>query len=300
MEPANHLKLYLARARNRAGTAQKATMSIEEQVARHYGRTGLEQAILDALIASGKSIERLTASDLSAADEFHLGWRAATVELARDLALGPGLEVLDIGSGLGGPARYFAEAHGCRVTGLDVTEEYVNVARSLTRRCGLADRVSFRQASALTLPFEDGAFDRASLIHVAMNIPDKATLFTEVRRVLKPGGLFGVYEVMHISDAPIPHPTPWAVSQDDSFVEAPQVYRERLAGAGFVIEAEHDRTGMVRALAREMRETVARHGTPPLGLHLLIGPATRDSFGNVFFALDNGIIAPIEMVARAV
>ena len=115
-------------------------MQTEQLVARHYARPGLEQAILEALAKSGKNIDRLAAADLSGADEFHLGWRQATVELARNLGLAQGVELLDIGSGLGGPARYFAEVGDCRVTGIDLTEEYVRTATALTRRCGLADK----------------------------------------------------------------------------------------------------------------------------------------------------------------
>src|SRR5690349_17700642 len=128
-------------------------MQTEQLVAKHYSREGLEQAILQALAASGKAVDRLTASDLSGADEFHLGWRQATVELARNLGLAEGVELLDIGSGLGGPARYFAEYCDCRVTGIDLTDEYVKTATALTRRCGLSEKAHFRQASALAMPF---------------------------------------------------------------------------------------------------------------------------------------------------
>src|SRR5262245_58895152 len=115
----------------------------EETVAQHYGRSGLEGAILDALKAGGKNIDRLTPGDLSSGDEFHLGWRAATIELAKDLHLNRGMRVLDVGSGIGGPARYFAEAHSCHVTGIDLTPEFVETANSLTHRCGLSDKVTF-------------------------------------------------------------------------------------------------------------------------------------------------------------
>src|SRR5919109_261279 len=123
-------------------------MEAERQVARHYGRSGIEQAFLDALRASGKDADRLAPRDLSGADEFHLGGPAATAELARDLGLGPELHVLDVGCGVGGPARHFAAAQGCRVTGIDLTAEYVEAAEALTRRCGLAGLVSFRHGSA--------------------------------------------------------------------------------------------------------------------------------------------------------
>ncbi len=273
-------------------------MTTEQQIASHYTHGSLEQAIFDALKTMGREIDRLSASDLSAVDEFHLGWRAATVELAKDLRLARGMHVLDVGSGIGGPARYFAEAHGCRVTGIDLTEEFVRVAGELTHRCGLGELVSFEQASALDLPFADGAFDAATLIHVGMNIDDKAKLFENVRRVLKPGALFGVYEVMRADPGEIPFPMPWAQTPSTSFVETPETYRRLLTAAGFRIEREENRREFALALAREMREKVAIHGAPPLSLHILMGPASRERLANVFGTLERGTIAPIEMIAR--
>lgn len=274
-------------------------MSVEQEVARHYTHGALERTILDALAASGKDVDRLSAADLSAADEFHLGWRAVTLELAKDLGLGPGMHLLDVGSGIGGPARTFAETTGCRVTGIDLTPEFVEVANALTRRCGLADRVSFREASALSLPFGEAEFDAATMIHVGMNVEDKATLFAQVRRVLKPGARFAVYDVVRAAEGDLPYPMPWAETPATSFVESADVYGRKLAAAGFALEAEVDRSTLVIALGREMRERAERQGVPPLGLHVLMGPASRQRLVNVMAALGTGIIAPVEFVVRA-
>jgi SAM-dependent methyltransferase len=210
------------------------------------------------------------------------------------------MHLLDVGSGIGGPARTFAEAHDCRVTGVDLTPEFVQAADALTRRCGLSDRVSFREASALALPFAEASFDRATLIHVGMNIEDKAGLFAEVRRVLKPDARFGVYDIMRVSDAEIPYPMPWAATESTSFVEPPETYRRLLSAAGFEIESEANRRELALTLGREMRENAAKHGAPPLGLHILMGPAAEERLGNVMKTLQAGTIAPIEMIARAV
>ena len=273
-------------------------MTTERKVASHYTHGSLLQAILDALKGMGKDVERLSPADLSAADEFHLGWRAATAELAKDLGLARGMQVLDVGSGIGGPARFFAESHDCRVTGIDLTEEFVRVATELTRRCGLSELASFKQASALDLPFGAAAFDAATLIHVGMNIEDKAGLFRNVRRVLKPGAVFGVYEVMQVEAGELPYPMPWAQTIETSFVETPETYRTLLTAAGFKIEREVNRRDFVRKLAAEMREKAAIQVAPPLGLHTLIGPAWRDRLANVMTTLERGTIAPIEMIAR--
>ena len=273
-------------------------METEQRVARHYGREGLEDAILKALRASGKDIERLTPADLSAIDEFHLGWGAQTIEFAKELGLEREMRLLDIGSGIGGPARYFASAHGVRVSGIDLTREFVEVAQSLTRRCGLSPRASFREASALALPFLDESFDVATLIHVGMNIADKAKLFAEARRVLKPGGRFGVYDIMRVGEGELPFPMPWAATAETSFVETPETYRRLLAAAGFAIEKERNRRAFALDLAGKMREEQAIHGAPALGLHIIMGPAARERMGNVLRTLEQGTIAPIEIVAR--
>lgn len=275
-------------------------MNTEQQVATHYTHGSLLQAILDALKQMGKDPARFTAMDLSTGDEFHLGWLPATAALAKDLGLAPGMHVLDVGSGIGGPARYFAEAHTCRVTGIDLTEEFVQVAAELTRRCGLADRVTFHQGSALDLPFDAGSFDAATLIHVGMNIADKARLFAEVRRVLKPDALFCVYEVMIAGEGDLPYPMPWAQRTETSFVETPETYRRLLSAAGFKIERVENRRAFVLDLAREMRAKIEKDGLPALNPHVLIGPEAKVRLGNVMATLERGTIAPVEMIARAV
>ena len=274
-------------------------MEAEHQVARHYGRSGIEQAFLDALRAAGKDPDNLSPGDLSGADEFHLGGPAATAALATDLGLGPELHLLDVGCGVGGPARHIAAAQGCRVTGIDLTAEFVEAAASLTRRCGLDGHVSFRQGSALAMPFPDGGFDAATLIHVGMNIAGKAALFAQVRRVLRPGARFGVYDVMRVGEGDLPYPMPWAATPETSFVEPPETYRRLLGEAGFAIEAEHDRSELALRLGRDARERAAARGPSPLGPHLLMGPGAPQRVANVMAAVQRGLIAPVEMVARA-
>lgn len=271
-------------------------MDTEGEVARHYTHGALETTILDALRRAGRDVDHLTPADLGGIDEFHLGGHAATVALAADLALTPGMDLVDIGSGLGGPARHFAAVHGCRVTGIDLTPEFVEVATALTARCGLSGRAAFRQGSALALPFPAGTFDRATLIHVGMNIDDKATLFAEARRVLKPGGLFGVYEVMRRAEGDIPYPMPWAISPATSFVETPGTYRRLLGAAGFTVEGEDDRTATALDFVRKSREDAARG---ELTRQVLQPPEVRVRFRNVADALETGLLAPVRLLARA-
>lgn len=272
-------------------------MNVEQQVAKHYTHGTLVTAIFEALKASGKDTEKIAPVDLAGVDEFHLGWRAATVEIARDLNLSSAMHVLDVGSGIGGPARYFAEAHNCEVTGIDLTEEFVNVANELTRRCGLSDRARFKQASALALPFKDATFDAATMIHVGMNIEDKAKVFSEVRRVLRSKARFAVYEVMRTAPGDIPYPMPWAENETTSFVRTPDDYRRMLIAAGFKLEGEVSRRDLALKLWEEMRRKAAEHGPPKLRLDVLMGAAAKERFANVTSMLERAVIAPIEMIA---
>jgi len=274
-------------------------MSIEQQVAQHYGSKDLEANILSALRQAGKDVAHLTIDDLAGLDEFHLGWRQQTAALGRDLGLSSSDHMLDIGCGIGGPARYFADRHHCHVTGLDLTPEFVAVARSLTRSCGLSAKVRFETGSALGMPFAAGAFDAACLIHVGMNIADKPKLFAETRRVLQPGGRFAVYDVMAIGSDTLTYPMPWSATPTTSFVAAPDAYRKWLTDAGFKLEAENNRRDVVLSQVREMRAQAATDGPPILGLHVIMGPQAKVRLQNVMAALEQGHIAPVGMILRA-
>jgi SAM-dependent methyltransferase len=185
-------------------------MSTDRRIVEHHTHGSLEKAILDALLAAGKDPDRLNLTDLAPVDEFHIGGRQATIDFAEQLGAARGASLLDIGSGLGGASRYFAHALGCRVAGIDLTDEYVRVAAVLATWTGLGALVSYTQGSALALPFEVGTFDGAYMLHVGMNIADKPKLFAEVRRVSKPSGLFGIYDVMRERDGNLIYPVPWA------------------------------------------------------------------------------------------
>jgi SAM-dependent methyltransferase len=193
---------------------------IERRVAHHYTHGGLEQAILAGLAASGVDQARVTPADLAPVDEFHIGGRPATADFAEQLEFAPGSELLDVGSGLGGASRYFAQERGCRVTGIDVTPEYVSVANVLAVRVGLSGMATYRQASALDLPFGAASFDGAYMFHVGMNIEDKHKLFAEIRRVLKPQGVFGIYDVMREAEGDLDFPVPWATGAETALSKA--------------------------------------------------------------------------------
>jgi ubiquinone/menaquinone biosynthesis C-methylase UbiE len=275
-------------------------MSTEAAVAGHYGRGRLEELILAAVAREGKDPENLAAVDLAAVDEFHVGGLESTQELAAQMDLRAGMRLLDVGSGIGGPARYFAAEHGCKVTGIDLTEEFVRMARSLTKRTKLDGSAEFRQGSALELPFEANTFDGAYMIHVGMNIADKAGIFREVRRVLKAGGRYTLYEIMRTGEGAIRYPVPWASSEETSFVARVKDYRDALQGAGFRIEQERGRREFAIAFTERTMERMAQAGPPALGLHLLMGEKAPVMAGNMLAMMKEGVLEPVELFARAV
>lgn len=274
-------------------------MSTDARVAEHYTRGQLEERILQAVEQAGKQPGNLTAADLSALDEFHVGGVEATRDLAEQMELRPGLRLLDVGSGIGGPARYFAAEHGCKVSGIDLTEEFVRVANSLTQLLKLDHLAEFRQASALELPFEAEMFDRAYMIHVGMNIADKAGLFREVRRVLKPGGLFAIFDIVRAGDSAIRYPLPWALDAATNFAAHAQTYRDALQGAGFQVVKERDRRAFAIEFTLQTMGRMKQHGPPALGLQLLMGDKTQAMISNILAMMQEGAMEPVELIARA-
>ena len=273
-------------------------MELEQAVARHYAHGSLEEAILNALAAAGKDVNRLTPKDLAPVDEFHVGGRLATMAFAEQFGLRPGMRLLDVGCGLGGAARYFAHEHGCQVTGIDLSGEYVGVANALAARVGLGERVSCQAGSALALPFAAGSFDAAYMFHVGMNIENKSKLFAEVRRVLAPSGLFGIYDVMRLAAGELSYPVPWASGPESSFVADAATYRRLLVAAGFEVLKERDRRDFALEVFELMRSRGAGGGPGPLGLHIVMGASAAQKVKNMIGDISAGLIAPTEMICR--
>jgi SAM-dependent methyltransferase len=217
----------------------------ERAVNEHWGREGLERAILDALAAAGKDVDTLTIDDLAPADQFHGGGKAATERLARLAELRSGMRVLDVGGGLGGPARTLAARFGCLVTVIDLTESYVRSGEALTARVGLAGRVTHRVGSALQLDVEDGAFDVVWTQNSGMNVADKERLYAGFFRVLRRGGLLALQEPMAGPVQPVVFPVMWARDPSTSFLRRPDEMRAVIEAAGFRTLAWQDVTAEV-------------------------------------------------------
>jgi SAM-dependent methyltransferase len=274
-------------------------MSSEQRVADHYAAGDLLAAIRGGVEALGKTESTVGVEDLAPVDEFHIGGRAATTELLDRVGVTSGSEVLDIGCGIGGTSRFIAASSGCRVTGIDLTPSYIDVATELSRWTGLAERTRFEVGSALEMPFDDGSFDRAVQLHVGMNISDKVSLFEEVYRVLKPGGRFGVYDIMVMSDEEFSFPVPWASDSSTSFVSDVSTYREALSGAGFEVTEERNRGDFaVEFFAALKARTASAGGPPPLGLHLIMGADAMVKIANMVEAVGAGILAPVEIICN--
>jgi ubiquinone/menaquinone biosynthesis C-methylase UbiE len=251
----------------------------DSPVENHYTRPDLREAIVTALKAAGKDIERLTPDDLAPVDEFHGGQRPATIRLAELVGLTRSERVLDVGSGIGGPSRYLAWHYGCRVSGVDLTADFVRVADTLTQLTGLVGRVDYRQGSALDLPFEDSSFDVVWSQNVAMNIADRDRLYAEMHRVLKAGGRLALQEVAAGLGGPPHYPVQWARTPNISFLCSQSATRAKLEAAGFRVLVWQDTTEA--ALASAVARAGSAVGPPPvLGTHLIIGPDWQAMFRN--------------------
>lgn len=271
----------------------------QQEVAAHYRRPDLVSVIRAGLVALGKSPDNVTPEDLAPAEEFHIGGRQATREVLDQLRLKTGWHVLDIGSGIGGPARFAAHEYGVRVTGIDLTADYVETATTLTQWVGLSDRANFRQGSATSLPFTQGSFDAAYMLHVGMNIDDKEALCREAARVLRPGAQFAIYDVMRLGEGAVTYPVPWAAHEGLSSLAAPDAYKEALQLAGFELLAERNRRQFAIEFFDNMRaKNEAAGGPPPLGAHLVMGNRGPVMIGNLVAALKAGTIGPVELIAR--
>lgn len=270
-----------------------------EDVTAHYRVPHLLETIRAGLAALGKTPETVTVEDLAPIEEFHIGGRPATKEVLDRLALRPGSQVLDIGCGIGGPARFAASAYGVRVCGIDLTADYVEIGQTLSQWVGLAEQVSLRQASATSLPFTQGTFDAAYMLHVGMNIAEKEALAREAARVLKPGCLFAIFDVMRLNDEPLKFPVPWAAHAGLSSVDTPNVYKEALQLAGFDVVAERNRRDFAIAFFENLlAKQQAAGGPPALGLHQVMGGDAKVKMANLLENLKAGRLGPCEIIAR--
>ncbi len=270
----------------------------EARVAGHYSVPRLAEKVLDAARRAGLNVDALTPADLAPVDEFHMGGRAATAHIVGLMDLPGGARVLDIGCGLGGVVRFLAAELGCRATGIDLTPEYVDVAKTLTERTRLSGLAEFHFGSALDLPFEDASFDAATTFHAAMNIADRPRLYAEAARVLRPGGVFANFDVMKGPADGMVFPVPWAETADTSFLVAPDEMERLLRDGGFEIVHTEDRSELAIAHHRARLAQASAAERPALGLHLLQGETAAVKSRNMLRMLEERQILLVGMIAR--
>jgi cyclopropane fatty-acyl-phospholipid synthase-like methyltransferase len=267
-------------------------------VERHYGSAGIAERVLAAFRVANGPDAPVTPEGLAPFDHFHGRGITATQELAAQLALQPGERVLDIGSGIGGPARWFAAKFEVHVTGVDLTPEFCAAAEALTAATGLADRVRIIQGSALALPVPDCAFDAAFSQNVIMNIADKRQFYREAFRALRPGGRLALSNLCAGPKGEPYFPVPWATTRDTSFLATPEAMRADLVAAGFEIADFHDITAEIREVRRRTRERIDKGDMPKIAVDIIMGERAREMQLNSLRTIEDGRGTAIEALAR--
>lgn len=275
-----------------------ASSALNEIIKQHYTRSDLGREILSALAKAGKDVDNLQPEDLAPVDEFHVRGRKATLELAAVAALDASKYVLDVGCGIGGASRCIASAFGCRVIGVDLTDEYCCAATLLAERTGLSPLVSYQQGDALELEFPDETFNVVWTQHVAMNIPDKSRLYREMYRVLKPGGVLAIYDILAGPIASVIFPVPWARIPEASFLVTPQELQRHLLACGFSITSWIDNTEVAGEWFARLAQKNEETGMPRLGINVLLGQDFQEMTQNLRRNIDERRVVLLQVVAR--
>lgn len=262
------------------------------EISAHYGSDDLGSELLSALDrAFGDSLDAVA---LRSVDQFHLGGHAATEALLDRLDVRADAEVLDVGCGIGGVAREIASRFSCSVTAIDLTPSFVEAARRLSERVGVGTEITFDVGDALAMPYAGGTFDVVVVVHVGMNIEDKAAFIAELHRVAKPGATLVIYDIVRLTAAPLSYPLPWATSEGMDFAAPQSAYIEALSRSGLSLRSSIDRSQLVF-------DTIERTAANPAPVNLanVMGSGWPTMFGNLVAALRDRTVAPLEMTIVA-
>ena len=263
----------------------------------YYSPNDLYNKIITGLNKLGKDLSAVTLEDLQPVDEFHIRGDTATNELIKLAEFTPDMHILDVGCGIGGSTRRLSHQTGCCVTGIDLSDEYIDTAQRLTELLKMQDRVNFHAASALELPFDDNFFDGVWSLQMNMNVEDKLSWLKETYRVLKPGGRAVLYEVCGHKNTPLHFPVPWAQDSSMSFLIPPAAFRDVITAAGFVIDVWNDKTDLAQMAFANVPEPKGELDLPILGVYLLVGNDIRTKAYNLRRNLQEERVSLIETVA---
>ena len=276
-------------------------MANEKSVVASYEHSELIDSIEKALTKLGKTPDDLTVDHLYPVDEFHIGGNIATKHLMTQLDISENDHLLDIGCGLGGAARYIATHYKCKLSGIDLTADYIEAGNILSTWVGLEQKVILNHGSALKMPYKNNNFDGCYMLHVGMNIDDKNALFKELNRVIKPGKSIAIYDIMLSKVGKIKYPVPWANEQATSHLSTQEQYIDALKEAGFEIKQCNDRREFAQQFFNQiLAKTNNLKNFGPLGLHILMQQSTAEKYGNMIQNTSNGLIAPIEIIAKKI
>jgi SAM-dependent methyltransferase len=273
-------------------------MSHENAIADHWGKGDVYALIVSALETTSTSLDALTVQDLAPVDHFHARGLPATVELGDRLPIQAHHHILDIGCGLGGPARYFAQRFHCKVSGVDITQPFVEAANKLTALLGMEDQVTIEHGNGHHLPYADGVFDGAYTQHVTMNVADRAQFFAEAYRVLKPGAFFALTEHGLGPTGHPYYPLPWSEDGRGAYLVSPSETRTLLEAAGFVDIVVEDTGVKYLAAYKQVVALAAQGALPPLGAHMLMGESGPQKTRNAARNIEEGRTHPVQVVCR--
>lgn len=269
----------------------------QKHIHSYYSPSDLFSKIKSGLVESGRGLENLTLDDLSIVDEFHIRGLTATMELIKLSGFTADMHILDIGCGIGGSTRRLADVVGCKVTGVDLSDHYIETADALSGLVGMQEKVDFKACNALDLLFYDNAFDGIWSIQMNMNIHEKVAWLKELYRVLKPGGRLVLYEVCGNVNTPPYFPAPWAQDASMSDLVVPEIFKEQIIEAGFSVEAWCDKTDLAMAAFAQIPEPTDDHELPELGVHLLVGQDILTKAYNLRRNLEEERVSLVEVAA---
>jgi len=251
-------------------------LNYEEAIKTQYGQSDLDKKILAVLVTEGLDTSKLIQEGFAPIEELHLRGSLATIELAREAGLNENMKVLDIGCGIGGPARTIASEFGCYVIGLDLSEEFCRAAKLINDKVGLCNKIEIRHGNALEMPFNTKEFDVVFMQHVLMNIEDKNSVFSHINRILRSKGRLALYTICAGPNSPVYFPVIWANNPDINFLLTVRELRQLISSNGFEELSWKDVTKKILEGIERARSKPRSKVLRPISLSLIVSdPSTK-------------------------